>query len=299
MAVVDWQAHRRHRLAVARDEGQWVGLFNERCEPIMDCPPLLSPMEAPQRRNAPSSFKALFAARIDTHPHYIVDELTAGGATVDTAGRLVRVPNRTRFIVVERPGLRHAYRVSHAVDSGNWHESESLEVHGADLLAELNRHPAWSAPTTVTGSFTTFTRDWAGPENVGVTFTKPRDLQDYKLVTVADGVTLGGGQNNTAESTIRELITRSLQTSWRASAVPGVVEDPPIVVNPAGSGLPSPKVLIRPTDGKLLETVVPDAEAAGVGITARLWLPGDEPVEGLALSGPKIVVRVEQLSEVK
>lgn len=276
-----------------------MGLFDERCEPIMDCPPLLPPMAAPSRRNTPASFQGLFAVRdVDSGVHAMVDELASGGHGVDGEGRLVRVPNRTRFVVVERPGQRLAFRVSHVVDSGDWEVSESMEVHGADLLAELNRHVAWSGPTTVTGKFTTFTRDWAGPENVGVQFTKPRDLQDFKMVTVADGATLGGGEGETAESTIRGLIERSLETSWRASGIPGVVEDPPIVVDPAGSGLRSPRVLIRPADGKLLDTVVPDADAAGVRIAARLWLPGDPTVPGLSLSGPKIVVRVEQMAEV-
>ena len=293
-------AHQKHRRAVARDEGQWVGLFDERCEPIMDCPPLLPPMSAPASRNTPSSFRGLFSVRgEDGQVHDIVGELASGGGVVDAQGQWVRVPQRSRFIVVERAGgQRYTYRVSHVVDSGDWETSTSMEVHGADLLAELNRHVAWSGPTTVTGNFTTFTRDWAGPENVGVQFTKPRDLQDFKMVTVADGATLGGGEGDTAESTIRELIERSLGTSWRASGIPGVVEDPPIVVDPAGSGLPSPRVLIRPADDRLLDTVVPDAEAAGVKITARLWLPGDPVVPGLVLAGPKIVVRVEQMAEV-
>ena len=95
------------------------------------------------------------------------------------------------------------------------------------------------------------------------------------------------------------MIKVSLETGWVRTGVRSVVDDPPIVVAPGGSGLGSPEILIRATDDKLLDTVAPVAAAAGVRISAVMWLPGDDPVEGLALGeSPKIVVRVEQTAEV-
>lgn len=273
-----------------------MGLADEHGVPLMDFPPLLS-LDAPATRNAPVSLKATAVVKSpagDIHP--VVDELFAEGFSsvgVDREGRLKVVTDATRFVYVQREELR-AFRVSHCVLSGGFDAPEQIEVHGADMLSELNRHVAWSSPARQLGQFTTFQRDWAGPENVGVTFVKPRDLQDIKLVVVADGVTLSGP----AESTLRRLIRVSLETGWFRTGLQSVVDDPPIVVAPTGTVLPSPEILVRPMDEKLFDTVAPVAAAAGVRVSASMWLPGDAPVPGLDLGSPKIVVRVEQSAEV-
>lgn len=298
---VTWADHKKHRDAVVRDEGQWVGLFDERAEHIMVLPPLLS-MDAPETTNVPVSFRATVVVRTpDGEIDPLVDELFASGiagARADSEGRMELSLRATRFVVVARPGILRAYRITHVVVSGDGNVPPGqMEIHGTDMLMELNRHIAWTAPTTVSGKYTRFTRDWNGPENIGLLFTRPRDLQDVKMVTTADGVTLGDGKG--AEETIRYAIARSLETGWKAAGVPEVIADPPIVVDPNGSGLRSPEVLVRMTDENLLDTLAPVAARAGVRISARLWLPGDAAVKGLALSAPKIVVRVEQMQEVK
>ena len=296
-----WADHKKHRDAIVRDEGQWVGLFDERAEHIMVLPPLLS-MDAPETTNVPVSFRATVVVRTpggEIDP--LVEELFANGissARADSEGRMELSLRATRFVVVARPGILRAYRITHVVVSGDGNVPPGqMEIHGTDMLMELNRHIAWTAPTTVSGKYTRFTRDWNGPENVGLLFARPRELQDVKMVTTADGVTLGDGKG--AEETIRYAIARSLETGWKAAGVPEVIADPPIVVDPNGSGLRSPEVLVRMTDEKLLDTLAPVAARAGVRISARLWLPGDPAVKGLALSAPKIVVRVEQMQEVK
>lgn len=296
--TVDWASFHARREAVVRDEGQWVGLFDEWMRPLEDFPPVLS-LSAPETRNAPESFQGSFLVRLpDGGVHPVVDYLFARGMSdmsVDDEGRLELELGPSRFVGVQRAGGLRVFRVSHVVVSGSFESPEQIEVHGADMLAELNRHVAWTAPARELGRFTRFTRDWVGPEDVGVTFTRPRDLQDIKLVTVADGVTLSGP----AEEVLRRLVDVSLQTGWLRTGMQEVVDDPPIVVAPVGSGLVSPEVLVRPTDGRLLETVAPVAQSAGVRISAGVWLPGDPPVEGLELAGPKVVVRVEQMSEVR
>lgn len=298
---ITWADHKKTRDYVVSTEGQWVGLLNERAEHIMVMPPLLS-LDAPETRNVPVSFRATVVVRTPSgEVDPLVDELFADGISgtrADREGRLELALKATRFVVVARPGILRAYRITHVVISGDGNVPPGqMELHGTDMLMELNRHIAWTAPTTVSGKFHTFTRDWSGPENVGVLFNRPRDLQDVKMITTADGVTLGEGKG--AEETIRYAIQRSLETSWKATGMPEVMADPPIVVDPNGSGLRSPEVLLRMTDEKLLDTVAPMAARAGVRISARLWLPGDPPVKGLKLAGPKIVVRVEQMQEVR
>lgn len=291
--AINWAAHRLHRHQVAQDQGQWVGLLNENAEPLFDTPPMTN-LQAPQFRNAPGSMRATFitqSPRGIVHP--IVDELIGEGlGQIDAEGALQLSSNNTRFLAIERQGeARRVYRISHAVVSGLGDAPSILEVHGSGLLTMLSLFSAMSAPTTWGEEWTTFTRDWVGPEGQEITFEHPRDLMGMKMVTVADGATIEGP----AEATIRRLISESLEASFR---VAGVADDPPVVVSPTGSGAPSPHVLIRPTDQILWEEVAPVAAAAGVVISASMWWPGDAPVDGLNLDKPTVVIDVQQSEEV-
>lgn len=300
---VDWNSHAKHRRQVAEDSGLYVGLLDENGEPLMDCPPVVS-LTAPQTRNASSSVRMQLAVKSPAGVvHPVCDELLAEGITdagnqwvnLDSEGRVLAASlDATRFVLMEWPGgLRRTYRVTHTVADGGQDTPSTIEVNGVDLLKMLSLIPGFSAPLTVSGKWVTFTRDWAGPENTGVTFSKPRDLQDMKMVTVADGVTVEGD----AESVIRRIVSESLAAAWKAIG-PAVVDDPPMVVDPSGSGLKSPHILLRPTDRPLLDEVAGVAANAGVSITADMWLPGDSPVVGLSLVKPTAVVRILQTVEV-
>ena len=182
------------------------------------------------------------------------------------------------------------YWVTHTVARGDADAPATLTIHGVGLTKLLSRFPAMSAPTTWQTSFRRFERDWVGPENTKVAFSRPRELAGMKMVTVADGATLDGP----AEATIRRLIAESLAAAFR---VAGITKDLPIQVATTPTGRPSPRILLRPTDGPLLEEIAQPAAAAGVIITARMWWPGDPPVTGLVLSLPTVVVAVEQAKE--
>lgn len=290
--ALDWPAHRLHRQAVAQDQGQWIGLADENCQPLMTLPPPQS-LTAPETRLAPQSVKATFGVRSRSGVvHPIVDELVAEqlGQT-DAQGQLVSAVDRTRFLVVERPGIpRRAFKITHAVASGTGHAPAQLAVHGTDMLRMLSDIPAMSAPTTWTGEWTTFTRDWAGPEDQGILFDQPRDLAGIKLVTVADGATIEGP----AEATIRRLITESLAAAFRVAGV----DDHPVQVVPTPTGKTSPNIMIRPTDKPLWEEIAALCLAAGVRVSATMWWPTDPQPPGLALTLPTVVVRVEQVQEV-
>ncbi|MHB2251656.1 hypothetical protein [Corynebacterium aurimucosum] len=302
--AIDWNSHKLHRAQVAEDEGAYIGLLNENGQPLMDCPPVIN-MTAPQTKNAAVSLRMQMAVKaLDGTIHPICDELIARGLSrqggqwldVDAEGKLLATSlDATRFIIIEREAsARRTYQVTHTVAEGGEEAPSIIEVNGFNLLKKLALIPCFSAPTTVTGKWTTFTRDWAGPENVGVMFSKPRDLQDFKLVTVADGVTVDGP----AEDVIRRIITESLAAAWKAIG-PETEADPPMVVDPTPTGITSPYILLRPTDGALLDEVAGPAASAGVSITADMWLPGDKAVAGHNLTKPTIVVRVAQTTEVK
>ena len=260
--------------------------------PLMDLPPVVS-MVAPEARNDPGSLELTVLCRSNRgiiHP--VVTELVAEQLGVlSPEGKLVPVADRTRFVAIEREGVpRRVFWATHTVARGDADAPVTLTIHGVGLTKLLSRFPAMSAATTWRSLFKRFERDWVGPENTKVVFSRPRELAGMKMVTVADGATLDGP----AEATIRRLIAESLAATFR---VAGIAEDLPIQVVTTPTGRPSPRILLRPTDGPLLEEIAQPAAAAGVIITARMWWPGDPPIAGLALSLPTVVVAVEQAKE--
>lgn len=282
------EEHRAHRAQVIKDLGQWVGLLDNQGQHLIDLPPPIS-MVAPESRNAPSSLELTIPVKSPRgiiHP--AVRELVAdnlGKTTTD--GTLAPVTNETRFIAIERAGVRRVYWIVYVVAKGVGAEPVTLTIHGVDLLKLLSRFPAISATTTWEGTFTRFTRDWAGPENTAVVFQQPRELAPMKMANTAHGATLEGA----AEIVIRRVIKESLQTAFIAA---GYRLDHPIQVLPLRSGRPSPKILFRPSDGPLWEEIAGPAAAAGVQITAFMWWPGDPQPLGLDLHLPTVVIKVEQ-----
>lgn len=291
--MIDWTTHRKHREQIIADTGQWVGLLDADGNPLMDLPPVVS-MVAPEARNDPGSLELTVLCRSTRgiiHP--VVTELVAEQLGVlSPEGKLVPVADRTRFVAIEREGVpRRVFWATHTVARGDAEAPATLTIHGVGLTKLLSRFPAMSAPTTWRSLFKRFERDWVGQENTKVTFSRPRELAGMKMVTVADGATLDGP----AEATIRRLIAESLDAAFR---VAGITKDLPIQVATTPTGRPSPRILLRPTDGPLLEEIAQPAAAAGVIITARMWWPGDPQATGLTLALPTVVVTVEQSKEV-
>lgn len=279
----DWATHAAHRQLVCEEQGTWIGLLDENMIPLMDAAPIEpGSLTAPAMRNHPGSFEAAFWVQSeDGLIHPMVDELVAEHlGRQDPEGRLVFVTDKTRFIAVQRAGLRQrVYKVSFVVARGPESGPVTLEVHATDELSMLQDHPAWSVPTSVTGDWKRLDRDWAA------SWTRERDVQHLQMAAQADGFTIHGP----AEVAIRRLIRESLETSYRAAGVTGPV---PIVVSRLGSTHPSPEVYIRPDDGPLWGTIASTAAAAGVTVTAWAWWPGDPQPAGRTLTEPTIVVDV-------
>lgn len=285
MDMIGWQRHRAHREQVMADTGQWVGLADENGVPICDLPPLLE-MMAPQVRGEPGELELVTAVRSTRGLlHTAVDELVAEGLGVqDGEGRLVPLTDPTRFVVVERPGDRRAFRVTHVVAEGGWQAPATLMVHGISLLDMLNDHPAWSYPISITGTWHRVNQDYA------VNFERERDLQDVQMAASTDGFVISGP----ADVAIHQLITESLAASYRAVGV----ADHPIRVAALQPATGSPQILLRPTDDPLWETVAATALAAGVTVGATMWWPGDlDPGLDPAPTEPTVVVTVTGLEE--
>ena len=290
--AVDWTSHKAHRKYVAEKFGQWVGLVDENGEPMFTAPPVVS-QSAPKLRNEAGAIRVTFRVRSPqgvVHP--LVDELIGQGlGDVDREGVLVVHSGPSRFLVIEKPGgVRLEYRITHAVASGQGSAPYLLEVHGVQIVRTLSLLPSMSAPTTWQNNWTEFTRDWVGPEDELITFDRPRNLTGIKMVTVADGATISGP----AESSIRRMINMTLEACFR---VMGVMDDPPIRVNPTPTGVHSENVLIRRTDGPLWEEIAAVAAFSGVQVSMRMWWPGDDPEPWAVLDKPTMIVDVKQSEE--
>lgn len=285
--MFDWESHARHREQHIKDHGQWIGLLDQDGVPLCDMAPIVE-MNAPETNREPSSLEMEVKVRSRrglVHP--VVKHLVADRLGVDDEGALQPVMDSTRLVVVQRgvhPDTRRAYRVVSAQPRGGRDAPATMGIDGVDLLDMLDAIPCPSIPATWTGEWVETDRDW------GAVWTESHRIQDIRMATIADGYTVAGP----AEETIRNLIQRSLDTVFRAV---GVSDNPPIVVDPTGSGLVSPPVILRPTDDSIWSTVAAPAAAAGVRIRAHLWLPGD--TWGPAgLTSPTVVIRVEQVKEV-
>lgn len=281
--VFDWDQHKKHRAQVIADYGQWIGLLDADGVPIMDVPPVVE-LKAPQARNAPTSFECTINVATGygvVHP--IVDELVADNlGIVGGDGQLVPAAQKTRMIVVERPGERRAFKITHVVAKGEAAAPQTLTIHGVSMLTLLDMVPCPSFPGAwKADQWRDFERD------EGAEFGTVRSLAPVEFAAIADGFTVGGP----AETTIRKLIMDSLAAAYR---VAGVKNNPPIVVDTRASNRPSPEVLIRPTDKSIWQEIQAVALAAGVSVTVDLWWPGDEQPQGERLSLPTAVVRVEQ-----
>lgn len=283
--MVDWVAHKKHRDQIIADQGWYIGMLDENGEPFSWGMPPIVEMNAPETRHEPSSLSMTLRLKDRNGVlHPAANDLIAEGLDVDDEGALVPVLDRTRMVVIEIPGgkpeSRRAFKVVSSTPQGEA-EPAVMPLDGTDVLDMLNGIPAPSITSSWTGQWIQADRDWA------VQWSKTREIQDLRLSSVADGFTDSGP----AEATIRTLIINSLNAAFRAINV----TDPPIVVDRRATGRPSPRVMIRKTDDYIWPTISAHAAAAGVVVSARLWLPGDTwSPYGVAVARPTVVIFVEQ-----
>lgn len=285
---MDWDAHKLHRERRIASDGQWVGLLDAEGTPIMDLPPIIE-MKAPETRNAPESFEATVLIRsADGTIHRIADELIATGLSSFTDGKFTTANQETRLIALERAGLpRRLYRVAFCQARGGVAGPDTLTIHGVDGLGILNQYVAWSHPRSIKDQvpFDLLDRDWTGKE-----FEKQRRMKDVKLAAVADGFIVEGA----GDVVIWGLIRDSLAAAYRAF---NPWRYDPIIMGEIPTGVHAPNIMIRPQDGPLWDTIAPAATQAGVNVTCRLWLPGDDKPRYLPsdISQPRMIVDVKHI----
>lgn len=283
--MTDWDTYKKHREAVVREEGQYLGLLDHDGNLLCHLPPCIE-LQAPQARNAVTNLEATFPLHGDNPEvlHPITEHLVAhdlGRLTPD--GRFQPVIDHARLVIVERAGARRAYKVTHVKVEGIGDRPSQMTIYGASLIDfALGGIPCASFPGSwKPNTFRSFERD------EGAVYDTPREMAPIELAAIADGFSVHGP----AEATLRRLIERSLQAAYDVTGHPRG-----IVVDQHSTGLPSPEVYIRPSDGYILDEIADIATMAGVHLYAHLWLPGDPQPAGHTLDTPTCVVKVRQVA---
>lgn len=276
----DWVSHRKHREYMIQEIGQWAGVLDENGVPLCDLPPVVELSGDVARGDVG---ELTMEAQVRTPSgvvHPIVDALVASDlGKVDSQGRLVPSSEATRFICIERAGVRMVYRVMFTEAMGGVFEPSRVKVHGVGVLDVLQGVPAWSNPRSIDGQFRRLNQDFA------VMWDTPRDVAGVSMATRADGYTLHGE----ATAQIKRLIDESMAAVMKITGEGNA----PVVCEVLPGGV-SPEVFIRPEDESLWETIIPVATAAGVEVTGTMWLPGDKQPAGMSLSLPTVLVWLRQ-----
>lgn len=289
MRTIDWDRHRAHREQVQQDRTRWVGLLDENFIPFLELPQLTD-YSWPESRGSISSVQMTMLVRTPSGGvHAVVDELVAENlGRTDKVGKLIPVTGPARLVRVERLGWKpRTMLVTHVVVEGDAWAPHTLTIHGTDMLGYLDLLPCPSNPSTWTGQFTRFTRDWVGPADVMETFERPRDLADMKMWVTAEDAAVEGA----ADQVIFQIIQRSLAAVHR---VAGITRNYPYVVTLEPRESDSPKRILLPADQTIWQELGEEALISGVTLRAELWWPGDLQPPGLALNLPTIVFSVKQ-----
>ncbi|WP_152668954.1 hypothetical protein [Corynebacterium renale] len=281
----------RHRSTQLSTHGLWTGLLDENGTWLCDLPHPTS-LSARTTRNATETLQLTIPVQPQPgHIHPCVPHLIDPSiGTTDNTGTLQPV-EKTRLIVIERNGLRQAFRAGPRRVEFNAHGPVLIEIQGADIASYLWQIPCVSNPASWKGRWFTAIRDWVGESHNLKTFTTPRRIQDIKFSEAYDTVIVEGP----ALATVEKIIDESLAAVFTAI---GVTTNPPIVVEkqPAQE---SPWLMIHPSDKPLGEDTIPLAASAGITVSTYLWLPGDPQPKGHRLQVATIVVRCSQQKEDK
>lgn len=286
-----WVSFNRHRAEVVATNGQWMGLLNENGEFVCDLPPAVS-MKAPALRGAAGALELTIQVVGEGRwLHPVVAELVGDFYTLQAAeGYLVPNEKRTRFVVIEREGIRFGYRVEFVQLIGSGDRPTMMTIHGTELVKVLARFPSISRPESWLanlGVWADRTSAWSGVGEEKVQFRRPRQLRNIEMGKAAFRRTLW----DFADKVIIAHLIRSLSAAYRMA---GIGRDQPVQVEETRSGVPSPMTYLQISDKSLWDDLAPVAAEAGVTIAARWWFPGDPQPEGLQLRRPTIVISVIQ-----
>lgn len=286
MNTAEWQEWRDHIDRVVATDGHWAGILNGEGEPVWELEAVDYDLST---RNLDVTDGTLSVPVVTQSGDYHPLVLAYFGEAFGTDSATILEPgvNQGYMLCVQYPGGIEGRMVSTieypTLEPGPDGEPATLTFSTVELLGVLNFRLAASVPSTWGAQ--PF-KQW-GQDQGGV-YQTARDLSPLELSTHSWMLTTAPKQSDVidveinysgkAVEQVAEVIQNSLDAADKLDGA-----DPAFVVAPHGGG---PVVRIAKRDEPVWGTVAETARLAGVGLSARMWWPGDEPVT--TVKGPRV-----------
>lgn len=259
--MVDWEAHRAHRIEVMQSHGQWVGLLDRNWEPILDIEDWESATWGAVFGDAASLEMKLFGHLPDGSRNPAVEILLMSDLQdLDDPSSMEQLFHSGVHVAVERPGLaRRVYKVVSITPEGGKDYPTSLTVTGLDMVEHLKHLPLWADPSNRSkivqlqfsdvqaGSAEDVSRKLIGRNLIG--------YQQPSLLTTMFSWTDNYSNVDTWQGFNPELHN--------------------LICSPVRSGIPSEWCVIDARWDNAWDLMSATWKAAGILPVVELWLPGD------------------------
>lgn len=284
LTEAQWREERAHIDRVVETDGEWVGILDGEGEPLWELEAFEYDVSTRNLDVAEGTLTVPVVTGDGTF-HPLVTAFFGAGFGTDAGAILQPGENLGYMLCVQKPGGIEGRMVSTisypTLEPGPDGEPATLTFETMELLGELNFVLAASIPDTWGAQ--PFER-WDGDQ--GGAYKVARELAPIEVATTSWVLTTAPKQTGTVDvrhtvsgpavQRISEVIQDSLDAADRLD---GTLDNPAFVVSP-GEG-DSPVVRIARRDEPVWGTVADTARLAGVGLSARLWWPGDAPVRTL------------------
>lgn len=288
--TIDPVAFRRHRAKVMEEHGEWVGIFDKNMNYIMDIEDWIESSLPGVFSDTGSMSMVLEGSITDGSGveimNPVVDYLLMSPLVdLDDPAEVDRLFHESVWICAERPGIpRRAYRVTSLVTEGGRDFPRTVTVNGVDTIEFVKHLPLWADPSNRS-------------KLVQLQFS---DIQDGSAEEVSRKLIgrnlIGYQQPSLLSSMFSWTGTYSTPSQWS-----GFRPDMhPIVCSPQRSGIPSEWAVVEARWDNAWDLLKATWDAAGILVTAEMWLPGDpQPFpEYTVLNLPTVVIDFKPRSTV-
>ena len=301
LSSAEWSWWRGHIEQVVETDGYWAGVLNGEGEPFLELGAAEFDLSTQNLDATEGTLSVPVVEDGEVHP--LVREFFGAGFGTDAGTILEPGESKGLMLCVQHPGGiegRHVSFIEYpTVEPGADGEPEKLTFNTMELLGVLNFRLGVSIPDTWGAQ--PF-KDWSQDE--GGAYRVKRSLSPVELATTSWMLTTGAKQAGDVSVEINysgdavERVASVIQDSLDAAdKLDGAGQA--FVVTSEGVG---PRVRIAKRDQTLWDTVAQTARLAGVGLSARMWWPGDDPVavhrgKSATFSGAMGVIRVVEAGE--
>lgn len=277
--MTDWQSWRKHVDYVVATRGRWFGIGNGDGTPIMTLPDPTASESPDQWAESEDLSFTMPALTSDYSSHPVTDMLVNNAIGMFSRDGKLATAIEDLTLLAAFPGPDGTVRRRGGVITHADGTDEDNDGHASEItISATSIMDIWK--TTVAASWPAAwwkakTYDRTSDE-AGIPYTEPWAIARVELATNATFV----WKNGPAGFVIRRLAQESLDVTMATQADPDGtiwVDDPYHVVEVPLQDT-SPVISLEARDDMLWETVIDQAQNAGIILGAYLWWPGDKPI---------------------